>query len=215
MEIVKYWWLPVNKLFKLALGALFLLPMLANAEPVQRLKAFYQSTPAMKAQFKQTVLDRHGRKVQEVSGAMQLLRPGKFRWDYRKPYVQLIVGDGSKVWLYDPDLNQVTVRTMDNVLGSSPAALLAGNLDVEKVFDLKDAGDAHGLEWVEATPKDSDGGFDHVLLGFKGDQLTEMELHDNFGQTTVIEFSGLERNPKFTSRTFHFVPPAGADVVGE
>lgn len=215
MEIAKYWWLPVNKLSRWALGALCVLPMLANAEPVQRLKAFYQSTPAMKAQFKQTVLDRNGHKVQEVSGQMQLLRPGKFRWDYRKPYVQLIVGDGSKVWLYDPELNQVTVRTMDNVLGSSPAALLAGNINVDKVFDLKDAGNAHGLEWVEAVPKDKDGGFDHVLLGFKGDQLAEMELHDNFGQTTVIEFSGLERKPRFTQRTFHFVPPVEADVVGE
>lgn len=215
MEIVKYWWPLVNKLSQWALGALLVLPVLAHADPVQRFKTFYQSTPAMKAQFKQTVLDRNGHKVQEVSGQMQLLRPGKFRWDYRKPYVQLIVGDGSKVWLYDPELNQVTVRTMDNVLGSSPAALLAGNLNVDKAFDLKDAGNSHGLEWVEAAPKDRDSGFDHVMLGFKGDQLAEMELHDNFGQTTVIEFSGVERNPKLASQVFHFVPPAGADVVGE
>ncbi len=200
---------------KYLLPFLLLFSTLLDASPVQKLKAFYQSTPAMKAQFKQTVLDRQGRKVQEVSGQMQLLRPGKFRWDYRKPYVQLIVGDGSKVWLYDPDLNQVTVRNMDSVLGASPATLLAGNLDVEKVFDLEDAGGQHGLEWVQATPKDSDSGFDHVLLGFKGEQLAEMELHDNFGQTTVIEFSKLERNPQFPSRTFHFVPPPGADVVGE
>lgn len=199
---------------RLAFG-LLLIPALAHASPVDKLKAFYQSTPAMKAQFKQTVLDRQGRKVQEVAGQMQLLRPGKFRWDYRKPYVQLIVGDGSKVWLYDPDLNQVTVRNMDSVLGSSPATLLAGNLDVEKVFILEDAGGQHGLEWVQATPKDADSGFDHVLLGFKGEQLAEMELHDNFGQTTVIEFSKLERNPRFADKTFRFVPPKGADVVGE
>lgn len=210
----------MNKIFKHCLLTQLVLSALlwaaqASADPVQRLKAFYQSTPAMKAQFRQTVLDRQGRKVQEVNGSMQLLRPGKFRWDYRKPYVQLIVGDGSKVWLYDPELNQVTVRTLDNVLGSSPAALLAGNLEVEKVFDLKDMGKQHELEWVEATPKDKEGGFDHVLLGFKGDQLIEMELHDNFGQTTVIEFSSLERNPKLLPQTFHFVPPKGADVVGE
>lgn len=205
----------VSSLAKCFLPCLLLFPTLASASPVQKLKAFYQSTPAMKAQFKQTVLDRQGRKVQEVSGQMQLLRPGKFRWDYRKPYVQLIVGDGTKVWLYDPDLNQVTVRNMDSVLGSSPATLLAGNLDVEKLFDLEDAGGQHGLEWVQATPKDSESGFDHVLLGFKGDQLAEMELHDNFGQTTVIEFSRLERNPKFMDKAFRFVPPQGTDVIGE
>ncbi len=187
----------------------------AHADPVQRLKAFYQSTPAMKSQFKQTVLDKSGRKVQEVSGVMQLLRPGRFRWDYQKPYVQLIIGDGKKVWLYDPELSQVTVRTLDKILGSSPAALLAGNLEVEKIFDLKDIGKQNDLEWVEATPKDKDGGFEKVLLGFKGEQLAEMELHDNFNQTTVVEFINLERNPKLSPKAFNFKPPAGVDVVGD
>lgn len=187
----------------------------AHADPVQRLKAFYQSTPAMKAQFKQTVLDKSGRKVQEVSGVMQLLRPGKFRWDYQKPYVQLIIGDGKKVWLYDPELSQVTVRALDKLLGSSPAALLAGNLEVEKIFELKDIGKQSDLEWVEAAPKDKDGGFEKVLLGFKGEQLAEMELHDNFNQTTVVEFINLERNPKLSPKSFNFKPPAGVDVVGD
>lgn len=200
---------------KKILPLLMLLPILASADPVQRVKAFYQSTPAMKAQFKQTVLDRKGQKVQEVSGVMQLLRPGKFRWDYQKPYVQLIVGDGQKIWLYDPDLAQVTVRALDKMLGSSPAALLAGSQEVEKAFELKDAGRQDELEWVEATPREKDGSFEYVLLGFKGEQLAEMELHDSFGQTTVIEFSHIERNPKLDPKTFHFVPPAGADVVGE
>ncbi|MFM9912907.1 MAG: outer membrane lipoprotein chaperone LolA [Methylophilaceae bacterium] len=194
---------------------ILLFPTVTHADPVARLKAFYQSTPAMKAQFKQTVLDKSGRKVQEVSGTMQLLRPGKFRWDYQKPYVQLIVGDGKKVWLYDPELSQVTVRTLDKVLGSSPAALLAGSLDVEKIFDLKDVGKQSNLEWVEATPKDKDGGFEKVLLGFKGEQLAEMELHDNFNQTTVVEFINLERNPKLSTKAFSFKPPVGVDVVGE
>ncbi len=99
-----------------------LLPGMVHADPIVRLRAFYDSTPAMKAQFKQTVIDRNGRKLQEVTGLMQLQRPGKFRWDYKTPYVQLIVGDGHKVWMYDPDLNQVTVRTLDKILGTSPAA---------------------------------------------------------------------------------------------
>lgn len=194
---------------------LSLLPLVASADPVARLKAFYQTTPAMKAQFKQTVLDRKGQKVQEVTGIMQLLRPGKFRWDYQKPYIQLIIGDGQKIWLFDPDLNQVTVRTLEKMLGSSPAALLAGSDEVEKAFELKDAGRQDELEWVEATPREKDGSFDHVLLGFKGDQLAEMELHDNFGQTTVIEFLRIERNPKLNPKSFKFVPPPGTDVIGE
>lgn len=203
---------PVVKLFCLLAAVL---PMLAQANPVDRLKAFYQTTPSMKAQFKQTVLDRKGQKVQEVTGIMQLLRPGKFRWDYQKPYIQLIVGDGEKIWLFDPELNQVTVRTLEKMLGSSPAALLAGSEEVEKAFELKDAGRQDELEWVEATPREKDGSFDHVLLGFKGDQLAEMELHDSFGQTTVIEFLRIERNPKLNARSFKFVVPPGADVVGE
>lgn len=194
---------------------ILLLPALAFANPVDRLKSFYQTTPSMKAQFKQTVLDRKGQKVQEVTGIMQLLRPGKFRWDYQKPYVQLIIGDGEKIWLFDPELNQVTVRTLEKMLGSSPAALLAGSQEVEKAFALKDAGRQDELEWVEATPHEKDGSFDHVLLGFKGDQLAEMELHDNFGQTTVIEFLRVERNPKLNPKSFKFTPPPNADVIGE
>ena len=169
----------------------------------------------MRALFHQTVVDSKGRKVQEVDGSMQLQRPGKFHWDYYKPYLQLIVGDGEKVWLYDPELNQVTVRALDKALGSSPAALLAGNKEIEKTFVLKNEGLQDGLEWVSATPKNTENGFERVLLGFKESQLQEMELHDNFGHITVIEFSKLERNPKLAAQDFRFATPAGADVVGE
>lgn len=206
---------PVSSIIKKILPLIFLLPMLAHADAVQRLKSFYRTTPAMKAEFKQTVLDRKGQTVQEVTGSMQLLRPGKFRWDYQKPYVQLIIGDGQKIWLFDPELSQVTVRSLEKMLGSSPAALLAGSQDVEKTFELKDAGRQDELEWVEAIPKQKDGSFENVLLGFKGDQLAEMELHDTFGQTTVIEFSHVERNPKLNPKAFSFTPPRGVDVVGE
>lgn len=194
---------------------LLLLPGLASADPVQRLTSFFQGTSSMRAQFRQTVLDNQGRKVQEVTGAMQLLRPGRFRWDYNKPYVQIVVGDGKKVWLYDPELNQVTVRPLDKVLGSSPAALLAGSKDIEKTFDLRADKRQDQLDWVEVTPKDKESGFEHMFLGFQGESLQEMELHDNFGQTTVIEFSKLERNPKLNAQAFRFVPPQGADVVGD
>lgn len=199
---------------RIAFLTVMMLPAMAHADAVQRLNNFFQNTTSMRARFHQTVVDNQGRKVQDVTGAMQLQRPGKFRWDYNKPYVQVIVGDGQKVWLYDPDLNQVTVRPLDKVLGSSPAALLAGK-DIEKTFDLKDAGKQDDQEWVEATPKDKEAGFEKVLLGFKEDLLQEMELHDSFGHLTVIEFTVLERNPKLNPQSFRFSPPKGADVLTE
>jgi outer membrane lipoprotein carrier protein len=187
----------------------------AHADDVQILKNFFQNTTSMRAKFQQTVVDNLGRKVQEVTGTMQLQRPGKFRWDYNKPYVQLIVGDGNKVWLYDPDLNQVTVRPLDRVLGSSPAALLAGSKDIDKTFDLKSVGQQGELNWVEAVPKEKESGFDKIVLGFKGNMLHEMEMRDSFGQITVIEFSSQELNPRLNDKSFRFAPPAGADVLSE
>ncbi len=208
--------LSVSSVVKRFLLLILLVPGFVHAEPVQRLQNFFQSTASMRAQFKQTVLDNQSRKVQEVTGVMQLQRPGKFRWDYNKPYVQIVVGDGKKVWLFDPELNQVTVRPLDKVLGSSPAALLAGQKDIDKIFTLKADARQDQLDWVEVTPKDQqESGFEHMFLGFNGEQLQEMELHDNFGQTTVIEFSKLERNPKLNPQAFRFMPPKGADVVGD
>lgn len=194
---------------------LFTMPSLAYAGGVESLRAFYKSTQSLRAEFLQTVVDKQGRKVQEVTGTMQLQRPGKFRWDYNKPYVQVIVGDGARVWLHDPELNQVTVRSLDKALGNTPAALLAGNKEMEKSFTLKDEGRQDDLDWVLATPKEQEGGFEKVFMGFKNDRLQEMELHDSFGHMTVIEFSQLETNAKVAAQAFRFVPPAGADVVGE
>lgn len=187
----------------------------ANATGVDRLKAFYESTLSMKANFHQVVNDAQGKKVQEVTGKMELKRPGKFRWDYQSPYAQEIVGDGTRVWLYDPELNQVTVRAMGKVLGSSPAALLAGSKDIDKRFDFTNGSNDDGLEWVSATPKDKDSGFEKIELAFSKDMLKRMKLIDSFGHATTIEFSGFERNPKLEDQTFYFKPPSGADIVGE
>ena len=187
----------------------------ANAGGVDRLKQYFKNISSMRAQFHQSVKDSQGRKLQEVDGTMQLQRPGKFRWDYDKPYVQQIVGDGERIWLYDPDLNQVTVRDLTKAIGSSPAALLAGNNEMEEHFILKDATRKGNLEWVLATSKDKEGEFERVFFGFKGDSLQEIELHDSFGNRTNIVFSSVERNPPLTNQSFQFKPPAGADVVGE
>lgn len=190
--------------------ALLALPSLAE----NRLQTFVGQTKAMSAQFNQTVYDRNGRKTQEASGTFQLQRPGKFRWAYQKPYEQLIVGDGKKVWIYDADLAQVTVRPFDRAVGESPAALLAGNNEIEKFFRLKEAGRRDGLDWVEATPKSQEGSFERVRIGFKGDDLDTMELKDRFGQTTLLRFSKLQRNPALPAELFRFAPPKGVDVIG-
>jgi outer membrane lipoprotein carrier protein len=201
-----------NLLISMALMAIAL-PVQADA--LARLDSFVAGTKSLKAQFTQTVYDRNGRKTQEASGTLFLLRPGKFRWVYKKPYAQLIVGDGKKLWIYDEDLDQVTVRKLDQALGESPAALLAGNNDLERMFSVNEAGDKDGLEWLEATPKGKEGSFDKVRMGFRGNDLVAMELQDNFGQTTLLRFTALERNPSMGSSLFRFTPPKGVDVIGD
>ena len=187
----------------------------AFADAVVRLQEFVAQTKSLRGQFSQTVHDRAGRKTQESQGTFSLLRPGKFRWAYEKPYAQLIVGDGRKVWIYDADLEQVTVRKADRAMGESPAALLAGSNEIDKFFHLRDAGIQDGLEWLEATPKSKEGSFERVRLGFRGSELAAMELKDNFGQTTWLRFSGLQRNPQLAADLFRFTPPKGADVIGD
>ena len=187
----------------------------ASADSVARLGAFIDATKGLKANFVQTVSDRAGRKTQEASGNLFFSRPGKFRWVYQKPYAQLIVGDGKKIWIHDEDLDQVTVRKLDQALGDSPAALLAGDNNINKLFNLKDVGSKDGIEWLEATPKSKEGSFETVRMGFKGADLHAMELKDNFGQTTLLQFSNLQRNPSLGASLFRFTPPKGTDVIGD
>ena len=187
----------------------------ALADGVSSLRDFFNNTTTMRAQFSQVVNDKQGRKIQEVEGTMQLQRPNKFRWDYKKPYEQQIVSDGKQVFLYDTELQQVTIRELSKTLGSSPAALLAGGEAVEKSFILKNATRKDDLAWVLALPKDKENGFDRVLLGFKADKLRKMELYDSFNHITHITFDEVERNPTLHDATFLFTPPEGVDVVGE
>ena len=202
-------------LLRLLFGLLFLATTSAFADGVSSLRDFFSSTNTMRAKFSQVVTDTQGRKVQEVEGTMQLQRPNKFRWDYNKPYEQQIISDGKDVFLYDTDLQQVTVRALSRAIGSSPAAMLAGGDAVEKGFSLKNANRKDGLIWVLALPKEKDSGFDRVLLGFKGDKLRKMELYDSFNHITHITFDAVERNPVLQDSTFLFTPPKGVDVVGE
>ena len=199
----------------LSVVAFSFLPLLAHAGAVDQLHDFLKNTRTLKAEFAQALISKNGRKPQQSSGTVAISRPGKLRWEIVKPYPQLVVGDGEKIWIHDPELQQVTVRKAGQAIGSSPAALLSGNNDLEKNFTLKEAGEAEGMAWVDAVPKAGDSGFEKVRLGFSGNDLKAMELQDSFGQTTQIRFSKIERNPVLPAGTFKFTPPAGADVVGE
>ena len=186
----------------------------SNAASVERFQSYLRTTQAAKADFQQKVFDKSGKLVQESRGSFSFLRPGRFRWAYVKP-PQLIVGDGERVWIHDADLNQVTVRRATRVLGSTPAALLAGASDLAKSFELVEAGTKDGLEWLEAKPREKESGFERIRLGMSVSGVEAMELVDHFGQTTVLRFSNMERNPQFDAGTFRFTPPKGVDVLGE
>lgn len=200
---------------RILLPAIFFLSAPVFAGGVDSLKTFIGDTRTAKATFMQTVTDQNGKARQKSEGTLAFSRPGKFRWVYQKPYEQLIVGDGSKLWIYDADLEQVTVRKLGDALGSSPAALLAGNNDIEKHFTLKDAGSSDGLEWLEARPRDKESTFESVRMGFSGNTLAAMELKDSFGQTTLLKFSALEKNPALNPAEFKFTPPKNADVISD
>ena len=188
----------------------------AYAGASDKLRSFISATRSGQANFTQVIQDQNGKRIQSASGTMQFVRPGKFRWVYQKPYEQIIVGDGAKFWMYDVDLNQVTVKKLDAALGSSPAALLSGNNEIERSFTLQDRGSKDDLDWLDATAKTPDTGFDKISMAFnaQGD-LVVMELHDAFGLKTELRFSKMQRNPKLAAHLFHFVPPKGADVLGE
>jgi outer membrane lipoprotein carrier protein len=201
------------KCFFLILFSIFLIEN-ADAASLERFQSYLRTTQSARADFQQKVFDKTGKLVQESRGSFSFLRPGRFRWTYVKP-PQLIVGDGERVWIHDTDLNQVTVRRASRVIGATPAALLAGASDINKAFELVEAGAKDGLEWLEARPREKESGFERIRLGMSASGVDAMELVDHFGQTTVLRFSNLERNPQFDAGTFRFTPPKGVDVLGE
>jgi outer membrane lipoprotein carrier protein len=194
--------------------SLILITQTSNAASLERFQSYLRTTQSARADFEQKVFDKNGKLVQQSRGNFAFLRPGRFRWTYVKP-PQVIVGDGDRVWIHDADLNQVTVRKVARVLGATPAALLAGASDIEKSFDLTEAGEKEGLEWLEAKPKEKESGFERIRLGMSASGVDAMELVDHFGQTTVLRFTNMVRNPQFEPGTFRFTPPKGADVLGD
>jgi outer membrane lipoprotein carrier protein len=185
----------------------------SGAASLERFQNYVRTTQSGRADFEQKVYDKGGKLVQESKGSFAFMRPGRFRWTYAKP-AQVIVGDGERVWIHDPELNQVTVRRMARAIGATPAALLAGSADIDKAFELSEAGEKDGLEWLEAKPREREAGFERIRLGMGLAGVEAMELLDHFGQTTRLRFRNVVRNPQIEPGTFRFTPPKGADVLG-
>ena len=193
------------------LAAFCLVSGTAWADSVADLKSWLRETRTLKADFAQSSAGGIG--GGKSQGTMAISRPGKFRWSINKPYTQLMVGDGSRIWLYDPELKQVIVRKSEKALGGTPAALLAGDNDAEQRFTFKADGEHAGAEWVIAEPKQNDTGFVRIRIGLAGNELKGMVLEDSFGQVTTLVFSNVVRNVDAPASLFRFTPPAGADVL--
>lgn len=176
---------------------------------------FLTETSTLKGDFTQLLINENAEVLQEASGTFRLLRPGKFRWDYTKPYHQVIVADGKKIWFYDADLEQVSVKQQKEALGNTPALLLTTTRPLQFDFIINKTKDLAGLEWVELRPKDRESNFEVIRIGFSENKLMQMELIDGFRQKTHLQFSDVSSNISLDPDAFVFVPPEGVDVIGD
>ena len=184
----------------------------AQEGAVERLHRFFDGTRSLRADFRQQLLDEEGQLVEESSGEVSLARPGKFRWVYREPFEQQIVGDGSQVWIFDADLDQVTVSEAASNIGAMPAMLLYSDRPIEDSFQMRALDARDSLLWVELLPRSEDSGFTALRIGLAPDGMRVLELDDSFDQLIRIDFVGLETDVRFAENHFLFVPPEGADV---
>jgi chaperone LolA len=186
----------------------------ARADSLPQLREFLTQTTSARGDFAQTSVKgpaSHG--PQQSGGTFEFARPGRFRWVYTNPYQQTIVSDGARLTVYDPDLNQVTVKKLKGAIPASPASILFGSNDFERDFQVRSDGEHDGIEWILATPRSQDSSFERIRIGFRDGLPVAMELADSFGHTTELRFSGLQRNPKIDPARFRFDPPKGADVL--
>lgn len=208
---------------KIAFTAIFAAGALAtgaaHASALEQFKSFVSTTKSARGDFNQLQVRKSkvAKAPQTSTGTFVFARPGKFIWTYQKPYEQVLQADGETLYIYEKDLNQVTTRKLGNALGSSPAAILFGSNDLEKNFTLAEATDRNrdGLEWLNATPKAKDSTFSQIAIGMKDGLPQQMELKDNFGQTSVLKFTSFERNPALGAQAFKFEVPPGAEVVNQ
>ena len=197
-----------RRLVALALCAAFA----ARADAVETLREFVRDVKSGRAAFTQVVTSADGQKKRTSGGSFEFERPNRFRFAYTKPFEQLIVSDGQKVWIHDVDLNQVSVRRLNQALGATPAALLAG-ASLDKEFELAAQPSEGGIDWVQAAPRQKDGAFQSMRIGFRGKELAAVEILDGFGQRSRLDFSQYAANAPIPEASFRFVPPKGADVV--
>ena len=193
-------------------AAIALASMAAHADAVQALRDFARDAKTGRAAFTQVVSSADGAKKKSSSGTFEFARPNRFRFAYAKPFEQLIVADGQKVWLYDADLQQASVRAIDQALGATPAALLAGTT-LERDFELSAQPSAQGVDWVQALPRVKDASFQSLRVGFKGKTLAAIELVDAFGQRSLLTFADVVTNVALAPEAFRFVPPKGVEVL--
>jgi len=188
--------------------------MVAHAEESakQVLESFFSGLKTLTATFQQTVQNPQLNTTENASGLLWIERPGKFRWNYEKPYLQEIVSNGEKVWIFDADLEQVTIKQVNNTLGNTPAVLLSTDKPISDTFSFEEMDKGLRLKWVELKPKDTEAGFNGIQLGFNKTQLEEMLLEDNLGQLTRLIFSDVSRNQTLDSDLFNFIPPKNADI---
>jgi outer membrane lipoprotein carrier protein len=196
-----------------SVAAGFLPVKVARAAANDQLRLFLTQTRSARGDFTQRVGNARSASTQNSSGSFSFQRPGRFRWIYAKPYEQVLVGDGEKLFLYDKDLNQVTVKRLAGALPASPASILFGSNQFEKDFEVSELGSRDGQEWLLAKPRAQDTPFERIEIGFRDALPSAMRLVDSFGQTSQLGFSNLERNPKLDANLFQFTPPAGADVL--
>jgi outer membrane lipoprotein carrier protein len=184
----------------------------AAADPVAALRAFVREVHSGRAEFTQTVVSPDGRRSRVSSGRFEFARPDRFRFAYERPFEQLIVADGQRVWIHDPDLQQVTVRPLAQALGATPAALLTGT-GIERDFELAALPARDGLAWVQARPRQRDAGFELLRVGLAGRELAAVEIVDGFGQTTLLRFARFEAGVALPPETFRFTPPPGTALL--
>ncbi|MEO7433839.1 MAG: outer membrane lipoprotein chaperone LolA [Dokdonella sp.] len=181
----------------------------------QRMEAFSHALKSVSASFHQSVTDANGHRGDESQGTLALEAPRQFRWETMQPYEQTIVADGSRVWVYEPDLEQVSVRSQNNEEAHSPLTVLTDLTQLDTQFTTSEGGSHDDLVWLKLTSKAKDPQFDYAELGFDGSSLQRMRFKDQLGNTTDIRFADWKRNPGFAAGTFTFTPPKGVDVVGD
>jgi len=187
----------------------------AQASAVAALREFLAQTKTARGEFTQQVTRGSAQAAPPSTGTFFFERPGRFRWIYVAPYEQVLVADGQRLFLYDKDLNQVTVRKIAAALPASPASILFGGTDFERDFVVSDAGTRDGVEWLQAVPRAKDSQFERIEIGFRDSVPVAMVLADSFGQVSRLAFSRFERNATLDPQLFRFVPPPGADVLEE